>query len=79
MKRASVKIPGNSTYLAQQVFVEIYELEIPGVEGVSRRENVTHMSDEKRRETALHFAGRIDRSLYGVRIARYTVEVYETF
>lgn len=63
----------------QQVFIEIFELEVPGVEGVTRRENVTSYTDAQRDEYARHFAGRIDRELYGVRLARVTVETLKTY
>lgn len=63
----------------QQVFIEIFDLECPGANGVSRREDVTELSDERRRAYAKHFADRIDREYYGVRIAKVTVETMETF
>jgi hypothetical protein len=63
----------------QQVFVEIYDLELPGADGVLRREDVTTATEQQRVEMARHFADRLDREYHGVRIARYTLETIQEF
>jgi hypothetical protein len=69
----------------QQVFVELFEkAEYPDgrpepLELVTRREDVTNWPEAKRRELAVSMTSGLDRRMYGVRIARITVEVFETF
>lgn len=70
----------------QQVFIEVYEIaekpsKLPAsIETVIRREDVTNWPDAKRRVRAIEIRGEVPNPrFYGVRIARITVEVYETF
>ncbi len=63
-----------------QTFIEIYELELADTPaGVSRREDVSGLSPERIDSYAEHFASRIDRDLYGVRLARVTIETLRTY
>lgn len=67
----------------QQVFVERYTItqgERPSpVEAVLERVDVTNFPDHKRRTQAVLMGANLDRHTQGIRVAKYTVEVYETF
>lgn len=69
----------------EAVYVEVYEIPektdgrpVP-VELVISRIDVTQYPDHKRRTQAMLSGSGLNRRFYGVRIAKYTIQVYETF
>lgn len=71
-------------YAEQIVYVEVYTRPEGDhghvtAERVIRRIDVSLYPDANRRLLAVEEVGKIDRRTHGVRIARYTIEVYETF
>lgn len=69
----------------EQVFVEIYALPEKSdgrpapVKAVLTRHDVTKYPDHRRRLAALDLAANTDRSRHGVRIAKYTIQLIESF
>jgi hypothetical protein len=74
----------DSSYV-EQVFVEVYghALDPNGrpekLQEVLKREDVTYATPAKRQEIARLLATGINRKYHGVRIAKYTIQVWETF